>query len=30
MRKLSDDNCSRYMQYDIVCLSETHAKSEDV
>ena len=29
MCKLSDDNFSRYMQYDIVCLSETHAKSKD-
>ena len=30
--KLSDDNFRRYMymQYDIVCISETHAKSEDV
>ena len=30
MCKLSDDNFSRYMQYDIVCLSEAHAKSKDV
>ena len=30
MCKLSDDNFSIYMQCDIVCLSETHAKSKDV